>query len=145
MIKAPRIRESRCKYMASQLQIYRKVASSGYYSTYQDNPRRCDRYHSDPFFLDVNSNPEHKNVTATFIDNYSQICVDFGKTNAGYIKLGIKFGCFDAIMLSGDTVRDIVRWAFPTKSYQCRWGSSGANPGCELLKDYIPPLLVDLH
>lgn len=67
------------------------------------------RYHSDPFWLDLNSNPEHMNVTATFIDNYSQIAVDFGKTNAGYIKIGTRFGAMDLYIISADTVGDIVR------------------------------------
>lgn len=67
------------------------------------------RYHSDPFYLDVNSNPEHKNITATFIDNYSQIAIDFGKTNSGYIKLGTRYGGIDCYGISADTVPEIVR------------------------------------
>lgn len=66
-------------------------------------------YHSDPFYLDLNSNPEHANATATFIDNYSQIAVDFGKSNAGYIKLGVRFGGLDAYFFSANNVPDIVR------------------------------------
>ncbi|KAH0610436.1 uncharacterized protein H6S33_011963 [Morchella sextelata] len=66
-------------------------------------------YHSDPFYLDVNSNPEHKNITATFIDNYSQIAIDFGKTNSGYIKLGTRYGGIDCYGISADTVPEIVR------------------------------------
>ncbi|KAH0607359.1 uncharacterized protein H6S33_002393, partial [Morchella sextelata] len=82
-----------------------------YQQVYNEGPLdpREPLYHSDPFFLDINSNPEHKNVTATFIDNYSQICVDFGKSNAGYIKIATKFGSLDVICFSGDSPRDIVR------------------------------------
>lgn len=58
----------------------------------------------------MNSNPEHANVTATFIDNYSQIAVDFGKSNAGYIKLGTRFGAVDCYMLSANTVPEVVRY-----------------------------------
>lgn len=68
-----------------------------------------NRYHSDPFYLDVNSNPEHANVTATFLDNYSQIAIDFGKSNAGYIKLGTRFGAMDCYFISANTVPEVVR------------------------------------
>jgi hypothetical protein len=70
------------------------------------------RYHSDPFFLQVNANPEHANVTATYIDNYSQIAVDFGKTNSGYIKLGTRFNAMDVYIISANNVPEIVRLVF---------------------------------
>lgn len=59
----------------------------------------------------MNSNPEHANVTATFLDNYSQIAIDFGKSNAGFIKLGTRFGAIDCYMLSSNRVPDVVRYA----------------------------------
>ncbi|KAF8539040.1 alpha-1,4-glucan lyase [Trichophaea hybrida] len=66
-------------------------------------------YHSDPFFLEVNANPEHANVTATYIDNYSQIAIDFGKTNSGYTKLGTRFNSMDVFIISANNVPEIVR------------------------------------
>ncbi|KAI5820272.1 alpha-1,4-glucan lyase [Pyronema omphalodes] len=66
-------------------------------------------YHSDPFYLEVNGNPEHANVTATYIDNYSQIAIDFGKTNSGYIKVGTRFNAMDVYILSANNVPEIVR------------------------------------
>lgn len=66
-------------------------------------------YHSDPFYMDVNSNPEHANITATYIDNYSQICLDFGKTNSGYIKIGTRYHSMDVYIISADNVPEIVR------------------------------------
>ncbi|RPA94936.1 hypothetical protein L873DRAFT_1699735 [Choiromyces venosus 120613-1] len=66
-------------------------------------------YHSDPFYMDVNSNPEHANVTACFLDNYSQIAIDFGFTNSGFIKLGTKFNAMDVFVISANTVPEIVR------------------------------------
>ena len=59
--------------------------------------------------MDVNSNPEHANITATFIDNYSQIAIDLGKTNSGFIKLGTRFGGTDVYVISADHVPEIVR------------------------------------
>lgn len=68
------------------------------------------RYHTDPFYMEVNSTPEHANVTATFIDNYSQISIDFGKTNSGFIKLGTRFGAMDVYIISADSVPRVVRF-----------------------------------
>jgi alpha-glucosidase (family GH31 glycosyl hydrolase) len=82
-----------------------------YQQVYNQGPLdpREPLYHSDPFYFDVNSNPEHANVTATFLDNYSQISVDFGKTNSGYIKLGTRFGPMDCYLISANTVPEVVR------------------------------------
>lgn len=60
----------------------------------------------------MNSNPEHKNVTATFVDNYSQIAVDFGKTNSGYLKIGTRFNAMDVYLITADTVPEIVKYVF---------------------------------
>lgn len=77
------------------------------------------RYHSDPYWLDVNSNPEHKNVTATFVDNYSQIAVDFGKTNSGYLKIGTRFNAMDVYLITADTVPEIVKYVFTNLVLVC--------------------------
>jgi hypothetical protein len=60
--------------------------------------------------MEVNSNPEHENVTAVYIDNYSQIAIDFGKSNSGYIKLGTRFNAMDVYVISSNNVPEIVRY-----------------------------------
>lgn len=59
--------------------------------------------------MEVNGNPGHANVTATFIDNYSQIALDFGKTNSTYIRLGTRFNAMDVYILSANSLSDILR------------------------------------
>jgi len=59
--------------------------------------------------MEVNSNPEHENVTAAYLDNYSQICLDFGKTNSGYIKIGTRFNAMDIYIVSANNVPECVR------------------------------------
>lgn len=59
----------------------------------------------------VNTSPEHANVTATFIDNYSQICMDLGKSNSGYIKIGTRFNAMDVYIISGKDVPEVVRYS----------------------------------
>jgi hypothetical protein len=75
------------------------------------------RYHSDPYFLDVNSNPSYQNVTATFIDNYSQVCIDFAKTNAGRIKLATRFGGMDVYLMSAKDIPEVVKYVVIWFSY----------------------------
>lgn len=82
-----------------------------YQQVYNHGPMdsREPLYHSDPFWIEVNSNPEHANVTAAYLDNYSQICLDFGKTNSGYIKVGTRFNAMDIYIVSADNVPEVVR------------------------------------
>ncbi|KAG0125373.1 glycosyl hydrolases family 31-domain-containing protein [Tuber indicum] len=82
-----------------------------YQQVYSKGPldAREPLYHSDPFYMDVNSNPEHANVTASFLDNYSHIAIDFGFTNSGFIKLGTRFNGMDIYVVSADTVPEITR------------------------------------
>ena len=63
--------------------------------------------------MDVNSNPEHANVTASFLDNYSQIAVDFGFTNSGFIRLGTRFNAMDIYVISANTVPEVTRLVYP--------------------------------
>lgn len=63
--------------------------------------------------MDVNSNPEHANVTASFLDNYSHVAVDFGFTNSGFIKLGTRFNAMDIYVITANTVPEITRLVYP--------------------------------
>lgn len=67
----------------------------------------------------MNSNPAYSNVTATFIDNYSQICIDFAKTNAGRIRLGTRFGGIDVYLMSADNIPEIVRFVLVALCVLC--------------------------
>src|SRR5690349_4935254 len=44
----------------------------------------------------------------TFIDNYSQICLDFGEDNNSKIRIGTRFGMFDYYAFAGDDIPDII-------------------------------------
>jgi len=45
---------------------------------------------------------------ATFIDNYSQICIDFGKSNSRKIRTGTRFGSLQYFVIAGDDVPDVI-------------------------------------
>lgn len=59
-------------------------------------------------FFEVNGNPGFASMTANFVDNYSQVCLDFGKTNAAKISVGVRFGGLDMYVMNADNVREII-------------------------------------
>ncbi|KAF8453391.1 glycosyl hydrolases family 31-domain-containing protein [Kalaharituber pfeilii] len=66
-------------------------------------------YHSDPFWIELNTHQHMLSKVATFIDNLSQICIDFGDTNGGRIATGTRFGSMQYYVLAGDDIPDIIR------------------------------------
>ncbi|KZT58892.1 glycoside hydrolase family 31 protein [Calocera cornea HHB12733] len=65
-------------------------------------------YHSCPYFVEMHANPGYSNVTATFVDNYSQVVIDLGKSNAGRVSIGTRFNGFDAYIMSADNVAKLI-------------------------------------
>ena len=84
-----------------------------YKQVYDQGPldAREPLYHSQPFFLELNGTPGYHNVTATLVDNYSQVFVDLGQSDSGRIALGIRFGILDSYFLSADKVPELI-WLF---------------------------------
>ena len=84
-----------------------------YKKVYNQGPLddRESLYHSQPFFMELNGTPGYHNVTATMIDNYSQVCIDLGQSDSGRIGLGIRFGILDTYFMSADKVPELI-WLF---------------------------------
>lgn len=82
-----------------------------YSSVYNQGPldEREPLYHSEPFWLEINGLPNYKSQVATFVDNYSQICVDFSLNNPSQINVGTRFGPLQYFVFAGDSVADIIR------------------------------------
>jgi len=72
------------------------------------------RYHSDPYMVEMNAVPGYANVTATFVDNYSQVCIDLGATNSGNVGIGVRFGGLDTYILSADQAAELI-WYAPNR------------------------------
>ena len=85
----------------------------GYSKVYNQGPldAREPLYHSQPFFLELNGTPGYHNVTATLVDNYSQVFIDLGQSDSGRIGLGVRFGILDTYILSADKVPQLI-WLF---------------------------------
>lgn len=82
-----------------------------YSSVYNQGPLdpREPLYHSEPFFLEANGLPNYRSQVATFVDNYSQICMDFSVTNGGEISVGTRFGEMMYWVFAGEDVSEIIR------------------------------------
>ncbi|KAI6752279.1 hypothetical protein HG530_013648 [Fusarium avenaceum] len=65
-------------------------------------------YHSEPFWIEVDSHPGYRSQISTFIDNYSHICVDVGVKDQGAIRVATRFNSFRAIMVAGDSMQDLI-------------------------------------
>ena len=65
-------------------------------------------YHSTPFFLEMNGNPEFRNVTGLMVDNYSQVAIDLGKNNSSTIGVATRFGTFDTYIMTDDNVPRMI-------------------------------------
>ncbi|KAL1636190.1 hypothetical protein SLS58_009884 [Diplodia intermedia] len=46
---------------------------------------------------------------ATFIDNYSHVCVDLGKTNTTQLRIATRFNGFQGIFIAGDDISEVIR------------------------------------
>ncbi|KAH6887057.1 glycosyl hydrolases family 31-domain-containing protein [Thelonectria olida] len=65
-------------------------------------------YHSEPFWVEVDSHPGYQSQIGTFIDNYSHICVDVGVKDPNVIRVATRFNSFHAIVVAGDSMEDLI-------------------------------------
>lgn len=66
-------------------------------------------YHSEPFWVEVDSHPGYRSQTATFIDNYSHICLDVGMKNENAIRVATRFNSFHCIVTAGDSMQELIQ------------------------------------
>ncbi|KAL8792282.1 MAG: hypothetical protein Q9195_005161 [Heterodermia aff. obscurata] len=81
-----------------------------YESVYGNGPldSREPLYHSEPFWIEVNRHPEYQSKTATFVANYSQICIDLGVTSNSEIRVATRFDPAEFYIFAEQNVSDII-------------------------------------
>lgn len=81
-----------------------------YESVYGNGPldSREPLYHSDPFWIETNRSPGFQSKTGTFVANYSQICVDLGKTAPSETRIATRFGPADFYVIAEKDIPRIV-------------------------------------
>lgn len=75
-----------------------------YRQVYDQGPTdaREPLYHSEPFWIELNAQQTFKSKVATFIDNYSHLCMEFAVNNAGRITTGTRFGAMQYYIIAGN-------------------------------------------
>lgn len=66
-------------------------------------------YHSEPYWLEVDSQPGYRSQVATFVDNYSHVCVDLGMTDQTSIRMATRFNGFHGIFVAGDSIQEVIQ------------------------------------
>jgi alpha-glucosidase len=66
-------------------------------------------YHSDPFFVEFNGNPEADSLYGVFVDNPAQVFVDVGFDNSQRYLMGTRFGDLDYYFIAGNTATDVLQ------------------------------------
>jgi alpha-glucosidase len=86
-----------------------------YKQIYNQGPldNREPLYHSDPFFVELNVDPDADCVLGTFVDNPAQIFIDIGYLNSSRYMIGTRFGDLDTYLIAGcdaaSVLQDFVR------------------------------------
>ncbi|KAH8895231.1 hypothetical protein GQ53DRAFT_855393 [Thozetella sp. PMI_491] len=82
-----------------------------YQNVYGQGPldTREPLYHSEPYFIEVDGQPGYRSQVATFIDNYSHVCIDLGKTDQTTLRVGTRFNSFQAIFVAGNSVQEVIQ------------------------------------
>lgn len=66
-------------------------------------------YHSEPFWIEVDSHPGYRSQLATFVDNYSHICVDVGMKEQNAIRVATRFNSFHGIYVAADSIQELIQ------------------------------------
>ena len=66
-------------------------------------------YHSEPFWVETNRHPGYQSKVATFVDNYSQICVDLGKTYEHELRTATRFGASNFYIIAVEDLSQIIQ------------------------------------
>lgn len=66
-------------------------------------------YHSEPFWIEVNRHPGYMSQLATFVDNFSHVCLDIGKTEDSLLQIATRFNSFQGIFMAGNDMAEVIR------------------------------------
>ncbi|KAK1727512.1 alpha-1,4-glucan lyase [Colletotrichum acutatum] len=66
-------------------------------------------YHSEPYWIEVDAQPGYQTQIGTFIDNYSQICVDIGMKDPTQLRVATRFNSFQGIFFAGDSIQEVIQ------------------------------------
>ncbi|KAG8758217.1 hypothetical protein FRC11_003979 [Ceratobasidium sp. 423] len=81
-----------------------------YSQVYNQGPldSREPLYHSEPFWMEIAQHPGYQLKLATFIDNFSQVCLDIGSKNNSMMRVATRFGYMRMYVVAADTISKLI-------------------------------------
>ena len=64
-------------------------------------------YHSEPFWLEIAQHPGYTSKVASFVDNFSQVCLDIGSTDNSAMRVVTRFNSMQLFVVAGDSISDV--------------------------------------
>ncbi|KAG8709468.1 hypothetical protein FRC12_001227 [Ceratobasidium sp. 428] len=65
-------------------------------------------YHSEPFWMEVAQHPGHLLKVATFVDNFSQVCLDIGSKHSSMVRVVTRFNSMQLCVVSSDSISGLI-------------------------------------
>ncbi|CAE6421841.1 unnamed protein product [Rhizoctonia solani] len=65
-------------------------------------------YHSEPFWMEVSQHPGYKLKVASFVDNFSQVCLDIGSKDNSVIRVATRFNSMQLFVVAGTSISDVI-------------------------------------
>ncbi|KAH7333765.1 glycosyl hydrolases family 31-domain-containing protein [Rhizoctonia solani] len=65
-------------------------------------------YHSEPFWMEVGQHPGYKLKVASFVDNFSQVCLDIGSKDNSVIRVATRFNSMQLFVVAGTSISDVI-------------------------------------
>ncbi|CAE6473102.1 unnamed protein product [Rhizoctonia solani] len=81
-----------------------------YSQVYNHGPLDCREplYHSEPFWMEVSQHPGYKLKIASFVDNFSQVCLDVGSKDNSVIRVATRFNSMQLFVVAGTSISDVI-------------------------------------
>ncbi|KAG9091528.1 hypothetical protein FRC06_000527, partial [Ceratobasidium sp. 370] len=66
-------------------------------------------YHSEPFWMEVSQHPGYLLKVASFVDNYSQVCLDIGSTDNSAVRVVTRLDTMQLCVVVGDKIGEVIQ------------------------------------
>lgn len=65
-------------------------------------------YHSEPFWMQIAQHPGYRSKVASFVDNFSQVCLDIGSVDNSALRVLTRFNTMQLFVVTGDTIGNVI-------------------------------------
>ncbi|QRV90305.1 glycoside hydrolase family 31 protein [Ceratobasidium sp. AG-Ba] len=65
-------------------------------------------YHSEPFWMEIRQHPEHMLKVASFVDNFSQVCLDIGTKDNSSLRVATRFNSMRLFVIADESIGRVI-------------------------------------